>query len=511
MSGSVEHVALARSLPGVVLALLLVSGTARFASAQDAFRPTSSFGPFIQQGQLPATGQTALSGDAALVASGGVVYVFERDPVTETWTEVAQLTASDGALNFGRAIAIDRSTIIVGAQGAAYVFRRRARGAPVWREVARFVPSDGNQSFGEAVDVDRNHAIVGAPGSPTYVFRRNDGSQEWSEVARVEGAGFFGYGVGISGDAAIVGGSIGMRAVAYIFGRDQGGPENWGLLKQQGPFFEGGANVAIDGDVAMFSTNDPGFFGAYIHIFRRDSGGPNAWGPEPMYGNPDRGSLSGLSLSGDRVADIVGGEQVRVSARNQGHLNAPPWDPIIGGPNAWGQVSRLIPRGPRFTSTSISGDTVLVATVSGHVEVLVSDVDGDGIRDGRDPCVLDPLNNVAGGCQRASLAYPVLDDLIAQDAVTTETEGRRFIITATFTNTSQTAVRNPFFEVIALTAPNVVVNADAGRGGIGSTFSLDVGDGLLSLGESVAAQFIIRLRSQQPFEFRVNFRGEPVS
>jgi hypothetical protein len=105
----------------------------------------------------------------------------------------------------------------------------------------------------------------------------------------------------------------------------------------------------------------------------------------------------------------------------------------------------------------------------------------------------------------------VLDDLLTQDTVTTENEGRRFVVTATFTNNSETAVKNPFFEVIALTGGNVLINSDAGRGGVGATFSPDVGDGILSPGESMAAEFVIRLRSQEPFEFRVSFRGEPSS
>jgi hypothetical protein len=164
-----------------------------------------------------------------------------------------------------------------------------------------------------------------------------------------------------------------------------------------------------------------------------------------------------------------------------------------------------------FAHVSISGDTALIDASIGHVEVLVSDIDRDGIRDGRDPCVRDPLNNVAGGCQRASAVYPVLDDLIVQDDVTTERDGRRFIITATFTNNSQSAVKNPFFEVTELTGGNVLINSDAGRGGVGATISPDVGDGVLSPGESMAVDFVIRLRTEDPFEFHVTFRGEPVS
>ena len=71
----------------------------------------------------------------------------------------------------------------------------------------------------------------------------------------------------------------------------------------------------------------------------------------------------------------------------------------------------------------------------------------------------------------------MLDDLITLGDVATETLGDEFHITATFTNTSDTAIGNPFFEVTDLTGGNVLVNGDAGPGGPGATLSPDVGDG----------------------------------
>ena len=144
-----------------------------------------------------------------------------------------------------------------------------------------------------------------------------------------------------------------------------------------------------------------------------------------------------------------------------------------------------------------SGDTVSVwwmwpgQPANNAVQVLVSDVDGDGIRDARDPCPRDPFNNTAGGCQRASGAYPLLNDFITLGNVTTETRDSEFVITATFTNTSETPLRNPFFEVTDLSGDNVLINADGGNGGVGATLSPDVGDGVLSPDEPVTATFRI--------------------
>ena len=89
-------------------------------------------------------GSVALSGDTALVgaywddvganADQGSAYVFTRSGTT--WTQQAQLTASDGAADddFGYSVALSGDTALVGAyvddvgantdQGSAYVFTR---------------------------------------------------------------------------------------------------------------------------------------------------------------------------------------------------------------------------------------------------------------------------------------------------------------------------------------------------------------------------------------------------
>jgi hypothetical protein len=221
-----------------------------------------------------------------------------------------------------------------------------------------------------------------------------------------------------------------------------------------------------------------------------------------------------VQIDGDRIILGFGGlgTGVHILSRNQ------------GGPNAWGRIASFLDasRTTPFEialgeDVSIGEDTVLLSaprrgplSVNQGVFVLVSDLDGDGVRDGLDPCPRDPFNNAAGSCKRASEAHPILDDLITQDDVTTETQDGRQFITATFTNTSTTAVKNPFFEVTELTGRNVLLNADEGRGRVGATLSPDVGDGVLSPGESMTVTFRIRLRTQNPFQFFFAFHGDPL-
>jgi hypothetical protein len=84
-----------------------------------------------------------------------------------------------------------------------------------------------------------------------------------------------------------------------------------------------------------------------------------------------------------------------------------------------------------------------------------------------------------------------------------------FTVTATFTNTSPTSLRVPFFEVSTLSGGNLLLNADAGPGGVGATLTPDVGDGVLAPGETVTADFVLGLQVRAPFTFVVELFGEP--
>jgi hypothetical protein len=136
--------------------------------------------------------------DFGMNAEQGVAYVFLRSGAA--WNLQAILTASDGAAFdfFGRAVAIEWNTIVVGAsnddivvsglnrvnQGSAYVFERSGT---TWGQQAKLMASDGDagDQFGFAVTIDAytaNNIVVGAPfddvvgnvdrGS-AYVFVRN--------------------------------------------------------------------------------------------------------------------------------------------------------------------------------------------------------------------------------------------------------------------------------------------------------------------------------------------------
>jgi PKD repeat protein len=158
-----------------------------------------------------------------------------------------------------------------GAQGAAYVFNRDQGGADAWGQVAKLTAADGGiDNFAISVSVDADTALVGAylagydQEGAAYVFYRNQGGPDaWGQVAKVTAADGgeqyrFGQSVSLSGDTAVAGapygnsgGAWGQGAV-YVFDRNQGGADAWGqaakLTAADGAPYDGfGVSVSVSG------------------------------------------------------------------------------------------------------------------------------------------------------------------------------------------------------------------------------------------------------------------------
>ena len=181
----------------------------------------------------------ALDGMVALIGSehdddggtdSGSAYVFQYDPVGETWSEAAKLTASDAAEGdqLGRSVALDGNVAVAGAwredgvaedTGAAYVFRYDTD-TETWGEEAKLTALDAAEGdrFGRAVDVSADYITVGAYASDgagtssgsAYVFHFDAGAESWNEEAKLtasDAAGYdsFGYAVAVSGRQTLIG------------------------------------------------------------------------------------------------------------------------------------------------------------------------------------------------------------------------------------------------------------------------------------------------------------------
>ena len=243
----------------VALWVLSITGS---AWAQPVIDPQSRLGPFVLQAELMPPGPTDADDDTLLIGADEGIYVFERDPVTDAWVQVALLTPSDAAAGFGRSFAVDGDAAIVGAEGAVYFFAR----APVWREIIKIAAPNGNPNFGTRVDISDEQAITSAIGPPSpgvvSIFRRTGGT--WAEVARLEaptGNVRFGFGVAISGDTTLVH-EIPPEGEGrlYIFDRETGAEDQWTLVRRipnSGLVLFPG-NADLSGDTAVIGSGELG-------------------------------------------------------------------------------------------------------------------------------------------------------------------------------------------------------------------------------------------------------------
>ncbi|HEX2621645.1 MAG TPA: FG-GAP repeat protein, partial [Phototrophicaceae bacterium] len=209
---------------------------------------TSSAGIWSEQQKLTADdgitsdqfgSAVALNGDTLLIGANnrtsgqGAVYVFTRSG--GVWSQQQTLTASDGAGGdyFGTSIAISGTTAVIGAwgkatfRGAAYVFIYNGSS---WVEQQKLTASDGTSSdqFGTSLSISGDTIAVGAFAKSThkgaaYIFTRS--GTTWSEQQKLTASDaanndFFGLGIAVSGDTALIGAKYrtGGGAV-YIFTR----------------------------------------------------------------------------------------------------------------------------------------------------------------------------------------------------------------------------------------------------------------------------------------------------
>ena len=168
--------------------------------------------------------------------NSGSVYIFRTTDGGATYAQVAKLKAADADWYdyFGWSVAIDGNTVVVGAEGddpggSAYVFRTTDGGA-TYGQVAKLTADDAasGDDFGGSVAIDGTTIVVGAndagTGGVVYVFLTTDGGATYDEIAKLTAADAaagdeFGYSVAIDGGTIVVGayGESYDRGAAYLF------------------------------------------------------------------------------------------------------------------------------------------------------------------------------------------------------------------------------------------------------------------------------------------------------
>ena len=178
----------------------------------------------------------AMSGNTLVVGSKltdqllGTVFVYTWNG--SAWVEQAKLYPQDrfqdGGFGFGASVAIDGSTLVVGApldnsvgtaSGAVYVF---TLSNGVWQQTAKLTAlnASAGDNFGQSVAVSGSFIIVGAPSGgggrgQVYFFSNQNGT--WLQEQELTGSGAFGTSVGISGLNAVVGAPGVGTATVFTF------------------------------------------------------------------------------------------------------------------------------------------------------------------------------------------------------------------------------------------------------------------------------------------------------
>ena len=253
------------------------------------------------------------NGDDDKGSNSGSAYVFTRDTpgdVASGWTQVAKLTANDGAENdkSGYSVAVDGDTIVIGAHlnynngtrgGSVYVFTRDTPGylASGWTQIAKLTASDGAEQdyLGEKVAFDGDTIVAaasrdddqGSNSGSVYVFTRDIPgylASGWTEVAKLTAHDaaenlYFGSSLSIDSDTLVVGTTQGSggNGTAYVFIRDTAGDLTSGWTEitnlnasdgEAGDKF--GYSVSIDGDTIVVGAaydDDKGSSSGSVYVF----------------------------------------------------------------------------------------------------------------------------------------------------------------------------------------------------------------------------------------------------
>ncbi len=252
----------------------------------------------------------AISGDYAFATSlgansyAGKVYVFQN--IAGVWTQTQTLNASDAASSdlFGSSLNIETDYAIIGAygnddggsqSGAAYIFQKVSNN---WSEVAKLTASDADENdfFGISVTIQGDYAVVGADenenlaGSKSgtaYVFHNNSGTWQQSQILESVDAvvgDHFGTSVSISGDRIAVGADSKSdngtwSGAAYVFENISG---NWEqqqkvVAADAGSQKHFGNSVKISGDIFVIGSSGNIAFSPYdagsAYIFQKNNEG----------------------------------------------------------------------------------------------------------------------------------------------------------------------------------------------------------------------------------------------
>jgi hypothetical protein len=237
----------------------------------------------------------AISGTTAVVgasghAGGGRAYVFTK--TSKGWKQAGELKGSDTIAgdDFGAAVAISGTSIVIGAQGhglyagRAYVFTKTSKG---WKQAGELKGSDtvAGAQFGGSVTIAGTTAVIGAANAATasgraYVFAKT--AKGWKQAAELKGSDTttndgFGNAVSISGTTVIIGAHYHAQISgrAYVFAKTAKGWKQAAELKGSDTVADDyfGASVGISGTTAVIGADNHATRTGRAYVFTKTAKG----------------------------------------------------------------------------------------------------------------------------------------------------------------------------------------------------------------------------------------------
>ena len=353
-----------------------------------------------------------------LVSSGGHPGLGSSPFITH---EDAMLTATNGGVSpdqFGASVDIAGDVVVVGAPqdessvGAAYIFGRDVGGNDNWGLIKMISEGSGNADFGASVAIDGSTLVVGAPFQDNavgtaYIFEKDQGGTDnWGLVKQLvtdDGVEFrFGLSVAISGDRVAVASPEEFPGATYVFRRDLGDVNNWGQEAKLEPV---GGNFPDWLNISVAITEDPGSDNVFVavgapldtasangsaFVFEKNEGGTNAWGQKKVLIASDSDDQSVQVSFGTSVS--LDGLRLGIGARSNSVTGAVYLFERGAGPvDDWQEIKMLLPQdataGDGFgRSVHLDGDRLVVGAIfedsvnddNGSIYVYERDTDGSG-------------------------------------------------------------------------------------------------------------------------------------
>lgn len=303
-------------------------------------------------------------------------------------------------MRYGYSVSISGNYAVVGAPqdnydemgvnplnwaGSAYLlFKDAGEWKPVKKLAAPSRSISGMYGFSASISGDYlaisepYERLDGTVGGSVYIYKKDlGGTGNWGLVQRVqarvrEAHAAFGYRIALSGDHLAVthrwdnldgndANAVNDAGSAYIFEKNLGGADNWGLVKKitanvRSANVQFGNAVDIDGDYLVIGAeaeqkngseaNALPYAGA-AYVFQKDQGGANNWGqvkkltPAVRAADDSFGTSVGISGSniivGSVFEDEDAGEANFVKDAGAAYL----FGKDFGGTGNWGQIKKL--------------------------------------------------------------------------------------------------------------------------------------------------------------------------